>query len=234
MLEVELSPSPSRPLHLIERLDRPRPKAVRSCPVRRIHSLADADRDERLLAILRKVLADARGGLLRLRVSPDSGSTTANSSPPIARRRVNRAAAVAQHRSQSLDRAASRSDGRTVVDLFSPSRSKSSTAKLPAGAARALDLVFDHFQQPAMVREACERIRGGQAAHLIEQLGVIEQRSAQHDHVAQHHQQHAPACKERPARAADWLIVMWQITLSPAAMKSARSSAAFARRSRHP
>ena len=61
---------------------RPRPIAVRWSSRRPDTPPAHADGDEWLLAVLRQPLADARGGLLRLRVRPLPAGPAANSSPP--------------------------------------------------------------------------------------------------------------------------------------------------------
>ena len=71
--------------------------------------------------------------------------------------------------------------------FFKPSRSKSRTAKLrPVRRERWISR-FEHLDQTPMIREASEWIGSGELADLIEELGVIEQRSAENDHVTHHH-----------------------------------------------
>ena len=55
-----------------------------------------------------------------------------------------------------------------------------------------------------MIRKAGERIGSRQPAYLVEELGVVEQRSAQDDHIAQDHQRvrQRVGCVEYPLRLA--------------------------------
>ena len=96
----------------------------------------------------------------------------------VARRRVNGSAAVPQHVPQALDGSASRQVAVLVVDLFQAIEIEEQHRELSPRAAGSLDFVVQGFEQPAMIRKAGERIRSRQPAYLVEELGVVEQRSA--------------------------------------------------------
>ena len=119
--------------------------------------------------------------------SPASGRISDKFIAAEPRRRVDGAAAVAEGRAQALDGAAAGQVAVLIVDLFQAVQVEEQDGEAPAGAAGALDFAFEHFEKPAVICQAGKRIGSSPMADLIEELGVIQQRSAQNDHIAQHH-----------------------------------------------
>ena len=74
-----------------------------------------------------------------------------------------------------------------VVDFLQAVEVEKQYGETAAGAPRALNFGFEHFDQAPVIGEARERIRSSHVADLIEELRVIEKRAAENDHVARDH-----------------------------------------------
>ena len=133
-----------------------------------------------------QLLADARGCLRGFRFA-GLGKNQGKFVAAVTRRSINRAAAVCQRGAEALDGAAAGKMAILSLIFFRLVQIEKQNGETAAGAARALDFGFEHFDQAPVIGEAGERIGSSQLADLIEKLRVIEQRATENDDVAHHH-----------------------------------------------